>query len=169
MMRYLWAPWRSVYLKSVNRPGCFLCQAGKAPRPGQGNLIIARTKTALAVMNRYPYNAGHLLIATRRHKGNLEDLTSQEMQGLFDLLKDMKQLLTRVLKPQGFNIGLNLGRVAGAGLQNHLHIHLVPRWSGDTNFIPIISNTKIVSQSLQDLYNQLTKRYKQPARGRVWS
>lgn len=161
-MDYLWAPWRGVYLKQINKPssrtGCFICQARRyVSKPkDKNNLVVARTKAALAMMNRYPYNTGHLLIAPQQHKGDLEDLSPQETEELFDLLKDMKQRLARVLKPHGFNIGMNLGRVAGAGLRGHLHIHLVPRWGGDTNFMPIISETKVLSQSLQALYKQLT-------------
>jgi ATP adenylyltransferase len=107
------------------------------------------------MMNLFPYNAGHLLICPKAHKANLEDLTSEEMKELLDLAIEMKRALTKVLKPEGFNMGFNIGAVAGAGLLTHIHLHLVPRWGGDTNFMPVLSGTKVISQSLDQLYKQL--------------
>lgn len=154
-MQQLWAPWRCEYLKKVNNPGCFLCQALKEKKD-RTNFIITRAKNAFVIMNRYPYNSGHLLIAPNCHKARLEDLTKEEILGLFDLVIKMKRLLERKMKPEGFNIGLNLGRIAGAGLRTHVHFHLVPRWGGDTNFMPILGKTKVISQALHQLYKHLT-------------
>lgn len=157
-MQYLWAPWRMKYLKkAAQQKGCFICQALRE-KQDRKNLILTRTNVAIVMMNRYPYNTGHLMIAPRRHVADLETLTDEEIKDLFTLLKAMKQRLEKVLKPEGFNIGLNLGRVAGAGLKGHLHIHLVPRWVGDTNFMPIIGQTKIISQALDKLYLRLVNR-----------
>jgi ATP adenylyltransferase len=110
------------------------------------------------MMNLFPYNAGHLLIAPNAHKSNLENLTSEEILELFGLTIKMKQVLSKVLKPEGFNIGFNMGSVAGAGLISHLHLHLVPRWKGDTNFMPVLSGTKVISQSLTKLYKELQNK-----------
>ena len=109
------------------------------------------------MLNLFPYNAGHLLISPKAHKANLEDLTPEEMKELFELAIEMKRALTKVLNPEGFNMGFNIGAVAGAGLVGHLHLHLVPRWGGDTNFMPVLSGTKVISQSLSQLYQRLQK------------
>ena len=158
-MRYLWAPWRAIYLKELNKKACFICRYLKQ-KPAKTNLVISRTPQAICIMNRYPYNTGHLMIAPLKHKGRLEDLTPDEVIGLFELLKAMKRRLGKVLKPDGFNIGMNLGRVAGAGLPGHLHIHLVPRWNGDTNFMPVLAETKVISRALEEVYQKLTTAFK---------
>ena len=156
-MRNLWAPWRVTYLKMVDRQkGCFICRVLKQ-KNDKKNLILIRGKKSLVMMNLYPYNSGHLLIAPKAHKGKLELLSHQEIQEIFTLICRMKKILSKTIKPQGFNLGLNLGRVAGAGLVDHVHFHLVPRWQGDTNFMPLIGNTNIISQSLTKLYKQLKK------------
>ena len=111
-------------------------------------------------MNLFPYNAGHLLISPKAHKANLEDLSPEEMRELLELAIEMKRALTKVLKPEGFNMGFNIGAVAGAGLVGHLHLHLVPRWGGDTNFMPVLSETKVISQSLSQLYKKLHQAVK---------
>lgn len=152
-MQHLWAPWRMEYIKKADQKGCFLCKALKEKKDKK-NLIITRTKKAFVIMNRYPYNSGHLMIAPIPHTGNMEDLSKDEIIEMFGLLIRMKQLLTKILNPEGFNIGINLGRIAGAGLISHVHIHLVPRWAGDTNFMPVLGKTKVISQSLDKLYQR---------------
>jgi ATP adenylyltransferase len=156
----LWAPWRLSY---VSRPAgppsttgdeCFICR-GLAECDDRQNLILVRTPYSCVILNRYPYNNGHLLVAPRVHRARLDELTSAETQDLQNLLALMIQRLEATIHPDGFNVGLNLGRVAGAGLPGHLHWHLVPRWSGDTNFMPIISDTKVIVQSLESLYDLL--------------
>ncbi|MBI4712041.1 MAG: HIT domain-containing protein [Planctomycetes bacterium] len=155
-MKQLWAPWRSEYInvKPSHRKRCFLCDALKSA--DKKNLIIKRGRKCFVIMNKFPYNAGHLLISPNAHKPSLEDLTPNETQELFSLLVEMKKRLVKALKPEGFNIGINLGSVAGAGLLSHIHIHLVPRWGGDTNFMPVLSGTKVISQSLQKLWKELS-------------
>ncbi|MFH0889443.1 MAG: HIT domain-containing protein [Planctomycetota bacterium] len=155
-MHRLWAPWRSSYINSnpQHKKHCFLCQALKDEKDRK-NFLLKRGKTCFVIMNLFPYNAGHLLIAPNAHKANLEDMESDEMLDLFKTTIKMKGVLTKVLKPEGFNIGFNIGSVAGAGLISHLHLHLVPRWKGDTNFMPVLSETKVISQSLLKLYKKL--------------
>ena len=155
-MRQLWAPWRMIYIDQVDKRRCFLCRALREKKDRK-NLILTRNEKCFVIMNKYPYNSGHLLIAPLAHKGTLEALKDEELLGLFSLTRDMKRLLERTMKPVGFNIGINLGRVAGAGLISHIHIHIVPRWRGDTNFMPIFSHTKVLSQALTKLYDRLKK------------
>ena len=155
-MKQLWAPWRSTYInvKPGHKKRCFLCEALKSTNDRK-NLLVKRGKKCLVMMNLFPYNAGHLLISPKAHKANLEDLTPEEIKELLELAIEMKLALTKVLKPDGFNMGFNIGAVAGAGLVGHLHLHLVPRWGGDTNFMPVLSETKVISQSLNLLYKKL--------------
>jgi ATP adenylyltransferase len=122
------------------------------------NLLVYRSKKSFVLLNAYPYNNGHLMIITNRHTGSLESLKPAELSDMLALTKRMVSLLTRTLKPDGFNIGLNLGTFAGAGIARHIHVHIVPRWAGDTNFMPVLAGTKIISQSLQELYRLLTKQ-----------
>ncbi|MBI5308341.1 MAG: HIT domain-containing protein [Planctomycetes bacterium] len=160
-MKQLWAPWRCTYInvKPGHKKRCFLCQALKSVTDRK-NLLVRRGKKCFVMMNLFPYNAGHLLICPKAHKANLEDLTKEEIKELFDLAIEMKRALTKVLKPEGFNMGFNIGAVAGAGLLTHIHLHLVPRWGGDTNFMPVLSGTKVISQSLSQLYERLQKSSK---------
>lgn len=155
-MKYLWAPWRLEYIKICDDKTCFFCKYVKEKKDKK-NLVLVRGETCFCLLNRFPYNTGHLMVAPFSHKGNLEELTKNEFMELFEMMQDMKKLLTKVLKPQGFNIGINLGRVAGAGVVDHIHIHIVPRWNGDTNFMPIIASTKVMPQALKNLYNQLLR------------
>jgi len=136
--------------------GCFLCKAARAEKPEE-QLVLYKGRDGLVVMNRYPYNTGHLLVAPLRHVPSLEDLEGEELCGLFSLVKRCLKLLRTALNPDGFNVGVNLGRVAGAGLEDHVHVHIVPRWNGDTNFMPIIANTKVIPEALKDTYHTLMK------------
>ncbi|MEW6358809.1 MAG: HIT domain-containing protein [Planctomycetota bacterium] len=138
--------------------GCFLCEAVKAT-DDKAALIVCRRDSCLCVLNRFPYNNGHLLIAPCAHKAGLEDLTEEDMTGLMLLTRDAQLALQKEMKPQGFNIGANVGEAAGAGLPGHFHIHIVPRWSGDTNFMSALSGTKVIPQSLEDVWNQLRKQF----------
>jgi ATP adenylyltransferase len=157
-MDQLWAPWRLAYVALPPKPGddsdCFLCR-GLAQADDRANLIVLRTPRSAVVLNRYPYNNGHLLIAPLAHKGQLSDLTDDELLDLQLVLRRTIALLTKAMRPDGYNVGLNLGRVAGAGLPGHLHWHVVPRWNGDTNFMPALADTKVISQSLDALYELL--------------
>jgi len=155
----LWAPWRMKYVRyeALKREeGCFLCRAARAEKLEE-QLVLYRGRDGLVVMNKYPYNTGHLLVAPLRHVPSLEDLEEEELCKLFSLVKRCLKLLRAALNPDGFNIGVNLGRVAGAGLEDHVHVHIVPRWNGDTNFMPIIADTKVIPEALKDTYRALMK------------
>ncbi|MBF0532460.1 MAG: HIT domain-containing protein [Candidatus Omnitrophica bacterium] len=156
----IWAPWRSDYISRAlpEPPGCIFCRMiGR--KKDAADLLIARRKKCFAVLNLYPYNNGHTLIVPNRHTGDLNELQREERDDCLDLLKEIRDLLQAELKPAGFNIGINLGRVAGAGCPDHLHIHIVPRWPGDMNFMPVLAGTKVISQSLQALHRQLKNAY----------
>ena len=153
----LWAPWRITYL-SRNTPGlrCIFCAAIRS-RADRKHHVVARGRRVFAILNRYPYNNGHLMIAPKRHIGTLAQIHPEEWTELLRMLQRFTRQLQRTLRPQGFNLGVNLGRIAGAGIPGHLHMHLVPRWKGDTNFMPVIAKTKVISQSLDALYTLLTR------------
>lgn len=153
-MEHLWAPWRAEYILQTEKVGCFLCEKPKENND-ETNFILHRGKSNFIILNSFPYNPEHLLVAPYRHIGNLDELTDEEAKEHFDLVKLSLRLLTEVTKPTGFNTGMNLGKVAGAGLDDHLHTHVVPRWQGDTNFMPVISNTKVLSEALAASYKKL--------------
>jgi ATP adenylyltransferase len=168
----LWAPWRLAFLtgeaaaqdaEKQNRPlnlapgadpECFICRAA-ADTADRENLLVERGSLSLLILNRYPYNNGHLLVAPLRHKGRLDELTDAEQLELQRSIARYVGLLSQLMKAEGFNVGLNLGRVAGAGLPGHLHWHIVPRWSGDTNFMPAVSGVKVMPQALDALWEML--------------
>jgi len=155
-MDKLWAPWRLGYLVGLTRKtkGCLFCRIHRESKDKK-NFIFSRTRHSFAVLNIYPYNNGHVMVIPRRHVADLVQLTQEEKDDLFRLLEKTKLTLDRILKPEGYNIGMNLGRVAGAGFPGHLHIHVVPRWHGDVNFMPVVSDTKVISQSLETLYQKI--------------
>ncbi len=165
-MDRLWAPWRLSYVASAKPPGehdgCFICQ-GLAEKKDRENLIAWRGSHSTVVLNRFPYNNGHLLVAPNAHKAELGELSPQETLEIQDTLARLVGILRDMMKPEGFNIGMNVGRVAGAGLPGHLHWHLVPRWNGDTNFMPILTDTRVIVQSLDEFYGYLVERMKPPA------
>ena len=142
------------YLRSAPTAGCFLCEAvGAEDLPG--NLILLRNRICLVVMNRFPYNTGHLMISPLRHVGALEDLTSDERREVMELTVRAVEALKATMAPEGFNVGANLGAAAGAGVPGHLHMHVVPRWSGDTNFMPVVSDSKVLPETLDQTYARL--------------
>jgi len=153
----IWAPWRMEYIRELGRPdtGCFLCEYWISPDQDAANHVLWRTTRSLVCFNRYPYTNGHLLIAVAAHKAGLDDLDDAEKLELMQLTADAQSVLTRAVEPHGFNIGINLGRCAGAGLPDHLHLHVVPRWSGDTNFMSVCSDVRVIMQSIDTLYRQL--------------
>ncbi len=173
----LWAPWRLAYIKGdidqqkpVTQelpllpgadPQCFICR-GVADSQDRANLIVHRGREVVTVLNRYPYNNGHLLVAPLLHKGQLDELTAGEQAEIMQTTTQFVTVLTDVINAQGFNVGLNLGRVAGAGLPGHLHWHIVPRWQGDTNFMPVLSGVDVISQSLDALWEALSEKLRQP-------
>ncbi|MFH1622425.1 MAG: HIT domain-containing protein [Candidatus Omnitrophota bacterium] len=155
-MNKIWAPWRIKYIQNNKKiKKCVLCFAFKNKRLDKNNFVILRGKHSFSLLNIYPYNNGHFMICPNRHVKKLEQLNSNEILDLFEVIKKTKRLTHKVLKPEGYNMGINLGKISGAGIDNHLHLHVVPRWKGDTNFMPIIANTKIISQSLKALYEEL--------------
>ena len=152
----LWAPWRINYIKGLSEDhGCFICNYLKNPAQDRENFVLWRTENSLVVFNRYPYNNGHMLIAPARHVPDLESATETELLELAKLTRDCQKVLTAAIAPGGFNVGMNFGRCAGAGLPEHMHVHIVPRWDGDTNFMHICSDTDVISQSLTELYDEL--------------
>lgn len=156
-MKRLWAPWRKEYVGELFRRqdgDCFLCLKHQES-DDEANFVLWRGRTAYALMNVYPYNSGHLLLAPYRHVPCIEDLTEEEISELGSMVKVLVRALKRAYDPQGFNVGANLGRAAGAGVPEHLHLHLVPRWNGDTNFMPVIGEVKVISESLEDTFARL--------------
>ena len=153
-MERLWAPWRMEYILDERRGDCIFC-VKPSRREDRRRLILHRSESSLIMMNRFPYTSGHLMVAPLKHTGDLEDLTSQELLDLSALVKKAVTLLRRAINPQGFNIGMNIGQIAGAGITDHLHVHVVPRWSGDTNFMPIVGETKVLPESLATTYTKL--------------
>lgn len=164
----LHAPWRMDYIRSLEKPanGCFLCEAAalvsNAPTPQQlkDRLIVWSTEHSTVMLNRFPYTNGHLLVSPRRHVPDLPDLTPAEMTDLHAQTARAITLLRDVVSAQGFNIGINLGRCAGAGVPGHLHQHLVPRWGGDVNFMAVVGEVRVVPQALQKLYVELLAAHK---------
>lgn len=156
-MENLWAPWRIAYIQEhPKEEGCFLCNA-ILDNHDEKHQVVHRGKECFCILNKYPYNSGHLMVAPNKHKADISDLLDEEMAEMMKMTKNMKQLLTTIMKPEGFNIGINLGKPAGAGLLGHVHIHVVPRWNGDTNFMPVIADVKVIPQSLQELCKELKK------------
>ena len=162
----LWAPWRLAYIKDAvkedagtePRPECFLCHyLEQQPDRDAGNLVVRRGPHSVTVLNRYPYNNGHLLIAPRQHVSGVEQMDDATHLEIMHEIERMIALLSDRLNADGFNCGLNLGQIAGAGLPGHLHWHVVPRWSGDTNFMPVLANIKVIPQSLAALHEILTE------------
>jgi ATP adenylyltransferase len=149
----LWAPWRFEYFEKSS-PTDFLAEAARASDDA-AHLVLLRRKNSFLIMNRYPYTVGHLMAVPYRKVGELRDLGENEIAELFSLVVRGQELLREVVKAQGFNIGINVGECAGAGIPDHLHIHIVPRWSGDTNFMPMFAWARVLSQGLQDLYQKL--------------
>jgi ATP adenylyltransferase len=169
----LWAPWRLAYITGeIDKPKpqpaelpllpgadpqCFICRA-VADTNDRQNLLVHRGQKIVTVLNRYPYNNGHLLVAPRLHKGRLDELDTDEQAETMQSITRLVGLLSELLNAEGFNVGLNMGRVAGAGLPGHLHWHIVPRWSGDTNFMPVLSGVDVISQSLDALWELLSEK-----------
>ena len=166
-MKTLWAPWRAEYIRcaasqhSTGRRSCLFCNLLKT-KDDAANLVLHRGRYAFVVMNRFPYNNGHLMVAPNRHTADIESLSAAEGAELFKLVQKSLAVLRRGLKPQGFNVGANLGRAAGAGVAGHLHIHIVPRWLGDDNFMPLLAETKVISEHLTETYGRLRRQFRSP-------
>lgn len=156
-MDKLWAPWRIGYVAQKKIRGCVFCLAFRA-KNDRKNFMLLRSRHCAVLLNTFPYNNGHLMVVPKCHTASLEKLSAEEILDMNGLLIKMMVILKKILRPEGFNVGLNLGNVSGAGIAAHLHIHLVPRWLGDTNFMPVISDTKIISQSLDELYLKIKRQ-----------
>ncbi len=161
-MERLWAPWRMVYIRSVdNEEGCLFCRKAEEA-PSETNLVLHQGEHTLTLMNLYPYNSGHLMVAPRLHVANLEDLPEEVVLALMKETQRAIRILKAEMHPHGFNVGLNLGRVAGAGVDKHLHLHIVPRWSGDSNFMPVIGDVKVIPEALVETYRRLRPHFDLP-------
>jgi len=151
----MWAPWRLEYIiNSGSDGGCIFCEKPKE-KNDEKNFIIYRGKESFALLNIYPYNNGHIMIAPYRHTGSLDDLSTETLCEMMELVKKITHRIKKEMKAQGFNVGINVGKAAGAGIEQHIHIHVVPRWPGDTNFMPVVCGTKIISESLKSVYDKL--------------
>ena len=153
-MESLHAPWRIEYILGPKPAESLFARIAQSS-DDEANYVVARARTCYALLNSYPYTGGHLLVVPYKQTPDFNDLTDQELTDLFLLTRSCQNALTKVMKPDGFNIGVNLGKVAGAGIREHLHVHIVPRWEGDTNFMPVLANTTVVPQALKELAAQL--------------
>jgi len=160
-MQQLWAPWRGDFISHGPLEGCIFCRfpAEEGAEADRRNLILGRSAHSFAILNKYPYNNGHLMVIPRRHTAELPAVPVEELADLNLLLQSSVAILGRVYAPGGFNIGMNLGRAAGAGIADHLHWHVVPRWSGDTNFMPVMAETKVMIEHLQHSYDKLRPEF----------
>ncbi|TET47613.1 MAG: HIT domain-containing protein [Dehalococcoidia bacterium] len=153
-MERIWAPWRIQYIQMEKPEGCILCE-----KPGQNNdaqnYILHRGDKNFIILNSYPYNPGHLMVAPYRHVASLEKLTDEERREHFEIVSRSVRVLRQVFNPGGFNIGINLGKAAGAGIEDHFHTHIVPRWQGDTNFMPVLADVRVLPEALADTYQKL--------------
>lgn len=157
-MERIWAPWRTDYIFNKKPPGCIFCLADDTTRD-RDRLVLYRTPLSLVMLNRYPYTNGHLLAAPHRHTADMDSLSSEEMLDLFRTVRLCRAILDKEASPQGFNIGLNLGRAAGAGVDDHLHFHIVPRWNGDTNFMSVVADLRVVPEGLLAAYDRLLPHF----------
>jgi len=157
-MEQIWAPWRIGYIQQEKPEGCILCEK---PRQNNDtvNYILYRGEKNFVILNSYPYNPGHLMVAPYRHVANLEELTDAERNEHFEMVSRSIKLLRRVFNPGGFNIGINIGKVAGAGIDDHVHTHIVPRWQGDVNFMPVLSDVRVVPEALAETYKKLESKF----------
>ncbi len=153
----LWAPWRAEYIYSPQPEKCIFCEA--LAKKNDESYLLYRGSKSFVMINLFPYNNGHLMVAPYRHIADTEKLTSEEISSIVELIKKSIKALNTTMNPAGFNIGMNIGAIAGAGVRDHIHIHIVPRWTGDTNFMPVISDTKIISQSIEECYKLLKKAF----------
>lgn len=155
-MKQLWAPWRLEYIKSADeQPGCLFCDA--VADGEEKSLVLHRETHAIALLNKFPYSSGHFMVAPTRHVGEFGDLEEDEVLELHRLASAGMGALAETYAPQGYNIGWNLGRIAGAGVVDHVHLHVVPRWAGDTNFMPVLADTKVLPEHLEETRRRLAE------------
>lgn len=154
-MEHLWAPWRMEYITGTHEKGCIFCSRPLERERLAENLVLHVGKHAFVILNRFPYQSGHLMVVPLRHTDDFADLREEELAELFALLQEAVRALRAVYKAEGINLGMNVGRPAGAGIEEHIHFHVVPRWSGDTNFFPVIGGTKSMPELLGETYRKL--------------
>ena len=155
-MKNIWAPWRMTYVdEGSKRAGCIFCDKLKEP-DARSSLVLAQTAHSVVMLNKYPYNNGHLLLVPKRHTSQISELSPVEYGDFCQALRESVEILSQALKPGGMNLGMNLGRCAGAGVEDHLHWHVVPRWEGDTNFMPVLGEVRVIPQHLLDSYDRLS-------------
>jgi ATP adenylyltransferase len=160
MTKPLWAPWRLEYITQADeQEGCVFCSEAAGELPPESSLLLKAGDAAIALLNKFPYASGHLMVAPRRHVGVLAELTSDEVLEIHRLAVEAVDVLTDVYGPGGFNLGWNLGRVAGAGVVDHVHLHVVPRWAGDTNFMPVLAYVKVLPEALEDSRRKLAEAW----------
>jgi ATP adenylyltransferase len=160
MTKPLWAPWRLEYIKQADEiEGCIFCAESAGDVPEDESLVVRRGEGAIALLNKYPYSSGHLMAAPTRHVGSFAELTDDEALEIHALARSALDALGRVYGPDGYNLGWNLGRVAGAGIADHVHLHVVPRWSGDTNFMPVLADAKVIPEFLLETRDRLREAW----------
>ena len=156
-MERLWAPWRMQYVAGAAKSeGCIFCEKWKAGEDAE-NLLLCRGETCFTILNLFPYNNGHLMVVPVRHVADIVDLAPAEHAEMFRQMQRAVTALRETMRPHGFNVGFNLGQAAGAGIADHLHLHVVPRWTGDTNFMPVLGDTRVISEALEETYRKLKK------------
>lgn len=153
--KVLWAPWRMKYITAHQGKTCIFCDARN--KSDEESYVVFRSSNSFAILNIYPYNTAHVMVAPYRHVNSFELLDDEELLDIMKLMKLVLKAIDNEYKPQGYNIGANLGQVAGAGIEGHLHIHIVPRWLGDTNFMPLIANVKVIPEDIKETYSRLRK------------
>lgn len=166
MRKIIWAPWRMTYIDGSKEDGCIFCSKLALKGPDRrAHLLLAETDHSLVMLNKYPYNNGHLLVAPKRHEKILSSLPSAEYRDLCDLLNKSTEVILGALHPGGINLGMNQGRCSGAGIEDHLHWHIVPRWEGDTNFMPIVGEVRVMPQHLLESYDRLSPLFQDSVLG----
>ena len=155
MSEFLWAPWRIDYITGPKPSECIFCTAASNQTEDRKNLVLMRNDHAFIIMNLYPYNCGHLMAAPLRHISDLTSLNDVEMCALWEAVRAGIEALSQAMQPHGFNVGINIGKVAGAGFQDHLHVHIVPRWTGDVNFMPITTDIRVMPELLHQTFDRL--------------
>ena len=148
-MERLWAPWRMEYVGKEQKPGCLFCRVIENPDDPDASLVVWRPPGAVVMLNKFPYNSGHVMVAPAAHRSDLADLSDDESASLMSALRHTLTVLRTALTPEGFNVGANIGRVAGAGIPDHVHVHVVPRWNGDTNFMPVLAEVKVINEHVE--------------------
>ena len=155
-MNNLWAPWRTEYVSGKKDGACIFCEATKSiPENHKDALVLFKGAVSTVMLNKYPYNNGHLMVSPARHVARLEEMTPEESIDMFRLLRHCCVVLTKAFNPEGFNIGMNVGKASGAGFDDHLHMHIVPRWNGDSNFMPALAEVKVIPEHIAQTYSKL--------------